>query len=118
MYGDAWKNAGKGGRGVRVAAHIALGAVIMTALAGGLGYVVMVLWNAIMPEVTGVRPVSFWQAVGLLALARLLVGGFSRGRCCYRKPRWGRRHDPRRMNAVLDDFVEKGRADDVRRESR
>lgn len=44
-------------------------------LAGGA---VMLLWNAILPDVTGFKPISFWQAVGLLALFRLLTGGFRR----------------------------------------
>lgn len=46
-----------------------------------LTLVVMLLWNAILPEVTGVRPLNFWQALGLLLLCRILFGGFRyRGR--------------------------------------
>ena len=44
-----------------------------------LGSVVQYLWNAILPEVVGVRALTFWQAVGLLALCRLLFGGFRGG---------------------------------------
>ncbi len=44
-----------------------------------LGYVVMLLWNAILPEVTGVKPLNFWQAVGLLILSRILFGSFRFG---------------------------------------
>lgn len=42
-------------------------------LLGGLA--VMLLWNAILPEVLMAHPVSYWQALGLLALARILFGG-------------------------------------------
>ncbi len=49
-------------------------AVVAAALA--LGWAVMFLWNAILPEVVGARPLNFWQAVGLLVLCRLLFGGF------------------------------------------
>jgi hypothetical protein len=40
------------------------------------GYIVMFLWNAILPEVTSAHPVSYWQAMGLLVLCRILFGGF------------------------------------------
>ena len=45
-----------------------------------LGAVVMLLWNAILPEVTSARPLSYWQALGLLALSRILFGGFRFGK--------------------------------------
>lgn len=44
------------------------------------GGVVMLLWNAILPKVANVSPLNFWQAVGLLALSRILFGGFRFGR--------------------------------------
>jgi len=43
-----------------------------------LGAVVMFLWNAILPELTGIRPISYWKAVGLLILCRILFGNFGR----------------------------------------
>lgn len=45
-----------------------------------LGTVVQYLWNYILPPVIGVGSLSFWQAVGLLVLCRLLFGGFRGGR--------------------------------------
>ena len=44
-----------------------------------LGAVVMLLWNAILPDVLGVSNVNYWQALGLLALSRILFGGFKFG---------------------------------------
>ena len=44
-----------------------------------LGFVVMALWNRLMPSLFGWHSVTFWQALGLLILARILFGGF-RGR--------------------------------------
>lgn len=41
-----------------------------------LGLVVMLLWNAILPEVIGVRSISFWQSMGILVLSKILFGGF------------------------------------------
>jgi hypothetical protein len=40
------------------------------------GEVVKLLWNAVLPDLFGWRAISFWQALGLLALTRILVGGF------------------------------------------
>jgi hypothetical protein len=40
-----------------------------------LGCAVMLLWNALLPRITGLPPVNFWEAAGLLILARVLFGG-------------------------------------------
>jgi hypothetical protein len=42
------------------------------------GEVVRLLWNWLMPPLFGWREVTFWQAIGLLALCRILFGGFGR----------------------------------------
>ena len=49
------------------------------ALLGALA--VMLLWNAILPDLLSVREIGYWQSLGLLALARILFGGFHRGHC-------------------------------------
>ena len=43
------------------------------------GEVVMLLWNWLAPELFGLRQINFWQALGLLALCRILFGGFGLG---------------------------------------
>lgn len=40
------------------------------------GEVVLLLWNWLLPTLFGWRPITFWQAIGLLALCRILFGGF------------------------------------------
>jgi hypothetical protein len=40
------------------------------------GEVVMHLWNWLLPMLFGWRQISFWQALGLLILCRILFGGF------------------------------------------
>jgi Ca2+/H+ antiporter, TMEM165/GDT1 family len=37
---------------------------------------VMLLWNWLLPSLFGWRQITFWQAFGLLALCRILFGGF------------------------------------------
>ncbi len=55
---------------------MAIFAIVALAL---FGWVVMLLWNELMPAVFGLKTVSYWQAVGLLILSRIFFGGF-RGR--------------------------------------
>lgn len=51
--------------------------VLAIAIGGLLGYVVMLLWNQVLAlAVTGVSKISFWQALGLLLLSKILLGGF------------------------------------------
>jgi len=40
------------------------------------GWIVMLLWNAVMVAAVGANIITFWQALGLLVLSRILVGGF------------------------------------------
>jgi hypothetical protein len=40
------------------------------------GFVVMSLWNWLMPALFGWHLINFWQAVGVLVLSKILFGGF------------------------------------------
>jgi hypothetical protein len=42
------------------------------------GQVVRLLWNWLLPPLFGFPEVTFWQALGVLALCRILFGGFGR----------------------------------------
>ena len=37
------------------------------------GWVVMSLWNWLMPDITGVTEITFWESLGLIALFKLLI---------------------------------------------
>jgi len=52
-----------------------LGIAVVIAIGGGS---VMLLWNWLLPTLFGWRAVTFWQALGLLALCRILFGGLGR----------------------------------------
>lgn len=54
-------------------------AIVFIAFALAMGWVVMFLWNFILPDTIGVKPLTYWKALGLLVLTRILFGGF-RGR--------------------------------------
>ena len=62
------------------------------------GEVVMHLWNWLVPALFGWRQITFWQALGLLVLSRILFGnlgggggGNDRSKCERRKSdRWER----------------------------
>lgn len=45
------------------------------------GEIVMQLWNWLLPSLFGFRPITFWQAFGILALSRILFGGFGFHNC-------------------------------------
>lgn len=49
------------------------------------GYGTMLLWNWLVPALFKGPVIVFWQAIGLLALSKILFGGWGRGG-------WGKRH--------------------------
>jgi Ca2+/H+ antiporter, TMEM165/GDT1 family len=55
------------------------------------GAIVMGLWNAILPNVLGVKAITFLQALGILLLSKILFGsfghrgGWNRGRYQWKK---------------------------------
>ena len=53
-------------------------AIVVVALAA-LGAVVMGLWNWLMPGLFGWPAIGFWQALGLLVLSKILLGGLRGG---------------------------------------
>jgi hypothetical protein len=68
-----------------------LGIALLAVLGIGLlGWVVMALWNAVLPAVfVGVHAIDYRQALGLLVLSRILFGGF-RGAGRLRSRGWQR----------------------------
>src|SRR5215470_8670530 len=65
-------------------APLAILGILLFAYLGG--EIVMLLWNWLLPPLFGWRMLTFWQALGLLALCRILFGhhgghrGFGPGR--------------------------------------
>jgi hypothetical protein len=64
-------------RKVIVIVPLALGGLLLFVAVGG--EVVRRLWNWLLPPLLGVDELTFWQALGMLALCRILFGGFGMG---------------------------------------
>ncbi|MBN2224477.1 MAG: hypothetical protein JW765_07375 [Deltaproteobacteria bacterium] len=59
-----------------------------------LAFAVVWLWNWLMPGLFGLGPITYWQAFGLMVLARLVLGTIGPGSWGYRpydKRTWGDR---------------------------
>ena len=72
-------------------APLGIAAVLLFIAVGG--EVVRLLWNWLLPPLFGWNEITFWQGIGLLALCRILFGGFGH-RGSYRS-RFRRRMDER-----------------------
>ena len=57
-----------------IAGWVILGGLGIAALAILFGFVIMWLWNLLMPELFGLTTLTYWQAVGLFILSKLLIG--------------------------------------------
>lgn len=40
------------------------------------GYALMYLWNWLMPDIFGLKEISYWQGFGIVILAKILFGSF------------------------------------------
>jgi hypothetical protein len=58
-------------RGIRIAIFVIIGAAVF-------GFIVESLWNVLIPPIFGWHTITFWQALGLLLLSKILFGGFHR----------------------------------------
>jgi Ca2+/H+ antiporter, TMEM165/GDT1 family len=70
-------------RGLKIVLLVLLAVVVMS-------FVVMSLWNWLMPKLFALHPIGFWEALGLLLLGKILFGGF-------RAPGGSRMHGRGRM---------------------
>jgi hypothetical protein len=74
-------------------APLAILGIVLFIFIGGES--VRLLWNWLLPPIFGWREITFWQALGLLALCRILFGGLGSGS--------GRSRFGRRMREGMED---------------
>ncbi len=58
------------------------GGLFFLALLFLLPLAIQALWNGILPEIMNVSTITYWQAMGLFVLSRILFGGFGGGKHC------------------------------------
>ncbi len=79
-----------------------IGFILFIALGGT---VVMLLWNWLLPTLFGWSQITFWQALGILALGRILFGGFGfhgPSRSGFRRHKWGHKDKDSGLREWLD----------------
>jgi len=59
----------------RVAKKVAIHLLFFVAVIAVLGVLVMLLWNALLPELFNGPTLDYWQAVGVLLLSHILLRG-------------------------------------------
>jgi hypothetical protein len=85
--------------------------LIMATLAVAVfGFLVMSLWNWLMPAIFGWPALGFWQALGLLVLARILFGGLRGGHGHFGRSRHWRHRMEERWEKMTPEEREQFRA--------
>lgn len=49
--------------------------ILVTLICFLSGWVTMLLWNWLVPVIFGLGTITFWQALGLIVLVKLIFGG-------------------------------------------
>jgi hypothetical protein len=68
-----------------------------------VGYIVMRLWNWLIPDLFGLTTISYWQAVGILILAKLFFGFGNHG-SHKNKGKHKKRYDSKKCGPLRRDF--------------
>jgi hypothetical protein len=66
----------RGHKILRIIGMTFLGVAFAAAFALVFGLLVKVLWNWLMPALFGLNQITYWQAFGIVILAKLLFGAF------------------------------------------
>lgn len=67
---------GRSRKVLRIIGMVFVGVIFALLFALVFGFVVKWLWNFLMPELFGIKQITYWQAFGLVVLAKLLFGTF------------------------------------------
>ena len=67
-------------RALRIVGMVIVGVLAAAAFALVFGWLVMLLWNWLMPAIFGLGIITYWQAFGIVVLAKLVFGAVGGGR--------------------------------------
>jgi hypothetical protein len=86
---------------LKVIGMIIAGMAFAVIFALAFGLAVQYLWNWLMPDLFGLKVITYWQAFALVILAKIFFGGFGKhhgghGGGCDKRPWHGLKH--RRLN--------------------
>lgn len=68
---ENWKNTPQW---VKIICYVFLGIASVIALGFLFGLLIKLLWNWLMPELFGLKEISYWQGIGIFILARIIFG--------------------------------------------
>jgi hypothetical protein len=74
---QGWFTPHRGLNVLRIIGMTIIGVAFAALFALAFGFLVMVLWNWLMPALFGLKAITYWQAFGIVVLAKLLFAGFA-----------------------------------------
>jgi MFS family permease len=89
---DMWPHVHPAMRGLRIAGFVVMGVIGAALFALVFGWLVMILWNWLMPAIFSLGVITYWQAFGIVILAKLIFGAAGGNR------HGGPRHNPWKGN--------------------
>ena len=78
-------------KGLRIVGLVLLGVIGAALFALAFGWFVQLLWNWLMPAIFGLGAITYWQAFGIVILAKLIFGALGGRAHNGGWPRWARR---------------------------
>jgi len=76
MFINEGDSRSRGAKVLRIIGMAFMGVVFAAGFALVFGLLVMWLWNWLMPRLFGLGEITYWQAFGVLLLAKIFFGGF------------------------------------------
>ncbi len=64
---------------MEIVGWVLLAIIGITGLIILFGFIIMWLWNWLMPDLFGLTTITYWQAMGICLLSKILFGGFGGG---------------------------------------
>ncbi|HOP11383.1 MAG TPA: hypothetical protein PK629_07820 [Oscillospiraceae bacterium] len=70
-FKSKWKNVPKP---LQITVYVILGVLGVAAMGVLFGFIIMWLWNWLMPAIFNLGEITYWQAIGIFILAKLIFG--------------------------------------------